>query len=422
VSAADTLSGVDQATLAPNPLVLTAEGDGVTGTVSVSDRAGNVTTETSPAAKIDKTPPLLLPAIATPSPNAAGWSNSDVTLTWSCVDALSGIASSSPGGGEGSAGPGSVRQIHDTLTSEGALQVRSATCTDQAGNLAAQQSEPIGIDKTPPTLGFGAQDPPANPGGWNRSDVRWPFSPHDSLSGLDPATPTSAFVGGEGVGLTTRVTLVDVAGNSAFFDTPAVSIDRSQPQIALLTRLPAANAEGWNNSDVSATWSCSDGLSGVLSETVSATLVDEGAGQSVSATCLDAAGNSASDTLAGVNIDKTAPVVSCSNSAPSLWPPNHKLATVRTLVTPGDALSGSAGFSLVSVSSNEPDNGLGDGDTVGDIQGFDVGTPDTEGQLRAERAGGGSGRVYAIVYEGRDAAGNRTTCTTAVRVAHNQGR
>ena len=68
------------------------------------------------------------------------------------------------------------------------------------------------------------------------------------------------------------------------------------------------------------------------------------------------------------------------------------------------------------VASNEPDNGLGDGDVPGDIQGFVVGTPDTSGQLRAERAGGGGGRVYTLTYQVVDVAGNTGTCSATVTV------
>jgi hypothetical protein len=64
---------------------------------------------------------------------------------------------------------------------------------------------------------------------------------------------------------------------------------------------------------------------------------------------------------------------------------------------------------LLSVSSSEPDNGLEEGDTVGDIQGWTVGMADTSGPLRPERAGGGLGRVYPFTYRATDAAGNSTT-------------
>ena len=81
-----------------------------------------------------------------------------------------------------------------------------------------------------------------------------------------------------------------------------------------------------------------------------------------------------------------------------------------------DALSGPAGFTLKAVTSNEADNGLGDGDTVGDIQGFTLGGPDTTGQLRAERAGQGTGRTYTLLYEGKDVAGNTASCSAIVTV------
>ncbi len=76
----------------------------------------------------------------------------------------------------------------------------------------------------------------------------------------------------------------------------------------------------------------------------------------------------------------------------------------------------------MSVTTNEPDNGLGDGDASNDIQGWAVGTADTSGQLRAERSGKGTGRRYTLTYEAEDTAGNRNTCVTAVIVPHDKGK
>ena len=73
------------------------------------------------------------------------------------------------------------------------------------------------------------------------------------------------------------------------------------------------------------------------------------------------------------------------------------------------------------MTSNEPVNGLGDGDTAPDISGANLGTDDRNVQLRAERAGGGSGRVYTFVYRVTDAAGNSTDATATVTVPHDQG-
>jgi hypothetical protein len=64
-------------------------------------------------------------------------------------------------------------------------------------------------------------------------------------------------------------------------------------------------------------------------------------------------------------------------------------------------------FVLTSITSDEPDNGLGDGDTADDIQGDALGTADVEFQLRSERAGGQDGRKYTIIYTAMDMSGNR---------------
>ena len=76
---------------------------------------------------------------------------------------------------------------------------------------------------------------------------------------------------------------------------------------------------------------------------------------------------------------------------------------------------------MVSASSNEPDNGTGDGDTDDDIQGVEPGTPDTEFRLRAERAGGGDGRIYTVVYELTGVEERATRHEATVSVPHDQG-
>jgi hypothetical protein len=61
-----------------------------------------------------------------------------------------------------------------------------------------------------------------------------------------------------------------------------------------------------------------------------------------------------------------------------------------------------------------------DGDARHDIQGFELGTADTTGRLRAERSGRASGRTYSLIYRGPDQAGNTAACTARVRVPHDQ--
>lgn len=107
--------------------------------------------------------------------------------------------------------------------------------------------------------------------------------------------------------------------------------------------------------------------------------------------------------------DATAPTCTASASRDTLWPPNNTFVPVTLQV------SGAAGYQLVSVTTNQ-------GDASSETRGFTLGTADTEGELRAARFGGGSGRVYTLTYRVTDAAGNSGTCSATVTVPHDQGK
>lgn len=66
----------------------------------------------------------------------------------------------------------------------------------------------------------------------------------------------------------------------------------------------------------------------------------------------------------------------------------------------------------VSVTSNEPVNGTGDGDTAPDWQVVDA----HHVRLRAERAGSGNGRVYTVTITATDMSGNPTRRSVTVAV------
>ena len=77
---------------------------------------------------------------------------------------------------------------------------------------------------------------------------------------------------------------------------------------------------------------------------------------------------------------------------------------------------------LVSITSNEPDNGLGDGDKPNDIQGATFGSDDRKFELRSERSGTGLGRVYTITYSATDASGNTPCARRPSRCRTDDGR
>jgi hypothetical protein len=102
-----------------------------------------------------------------------------------------------------------------------------------------------------------------------------------------------------------------------------------------------------------------------------------------------------------------------------IWPPNHELVEVIVSVDAEDICDPEPYCFVLGVSSNEPPNGPGDGSTEPD---WDYTDDPLVVLLRAERAGGGDGRIYTINVECVDASGNTTTEEVEVTVPHDQGK
>jgi len=110
-----------------------------------------------------------------------------------------------------------------------------------------------------------------------------------------------------------------------------------------------------------------------------------------------------------------APVISGASATPEvLWPPNHKIVDVTIDYTVTDPCPNTC---VLTVSSNEPLNGAGDGNTSSDWQVIDA----HQVLLRAERAGNGGGRIYTInITCTNDTNKQSSTKTLMVVVPHDQ--
>ncbi len=82
-------------------------------------------------------------------------------------------------------------------------------------------------------------------------------------------------------------------------------------------------------------------------------------------------------------------------------------------------------LSVAEVISNEPEDGLGDGDQAPDWDNI-VTDPTNGGQisldLRRERSGTGNGRVYTIAIVATDEYGNAQQASVTVKVPHDKGK
>lgn len=294
----DATSGVDPTTI-PGDSVVTGEGADLTaGPVQVSDLAGNSRAASVTDLKIDRTKPTISGAPTT-APNAAGWYRGNVAVDWTCSDALSGIAPD-------------TCPATSTITSEGANLSATASVSDRADNSRSATVSGVKIDRTAPNTDISA------PSGWTNQAVTMTFSAQDNLSGV---AATYYSVNGadavEGASVTfadegeydLEVWSVDAAGNRETAKSATVLIDKSAPTIKH-SQVPAANGNGWNNTDVRVTFTCDDtGGSGIASCTPPVDVTTQGKQIPVPGTAVDHAGNSATDP-ATVSIDKTDPTIS----------------------------------------------------------------------------------------------------------------
>ena len=110
----------------------------------------------------------------------------------------------------------------------------------------------------------------------------------------------------------------------------------------------------------------------------------------------------------------------CTAAAPALaepWPPNHdfRQTLIEGVTDPdGDPIM----ITITEVFQDEPLDGPGSGNTCPDAAG--VGTD--VALLRAERSGGGDGRVYHVTFRAEDGRGGECTGTVEVCQPHDQGQ
>ncbi|HZM91138.1 MAG TPA: kelch repeat-containing protein [Blastocatellia bacterium] len=134
----------------------------------------------------------------------------------------------------------------------------------------------------------------------------------------------------------------------------------------------------------------------------------------VTCTAADTSGNTVTCSFKVTVTDNEAPVIARESTSPSvLWAPNHKMVEIMVNYDSTDNCEVNCSLTVVS---NEPDNGLGDGDMPNDIEILDA----HRVKLRSERSGLGRGRVYTITITCTDNTGNRVTKTVTVTVPKSQ--
>ena len=225
--------------------------------------------------------------------------------------------------------------------------------------------------------------------------------------------------------ITRKWSLVDDCGNTTIHDQTITVTDNTPPTFTAPPAITVYKDVNCNqNISVAVTGDVTDEADN-CDNTLNATFTD---GLPVAGSCIgnqtikrtwtltDDCNNMTSHDQLITVLDTIPPVIAnISPSQLSLWPPNHSMRKVNINYTNLDNCSPpSKVITSLKVVSNEPINGLGDGDTAPDwiiVNSHQV-------MLRAERAGNRNGRIYTIIITATDDCGNKSFDSTHVRVQH----
>ena len=317
--------------------------------------------------KIDKDKPTVTTATPDRQPNGNGWYSAPVNVTFAGTDPTSGIAS--------------CQKVAYDGPDAGAASV-SGTCRDVAGNVSAPSSVALKYDATAPGVSASpARGPDAN--GWYNHPVAVAFSGSDATAGIDSCTSTT-YNGPDTPGTTLTGSCTDKAGNTGT-TSASLQYDSTAPTVtAALERPP--DSSGWYNHAVALKVSGTDATSGIDSCTGGTYDGPDGDAASLTGTCKDNAGNSASQS-ASFKFDDTPPKVSGVSATTG-----NGTATLRWTASPDTA----------SVTVMRTTNLKGSVDSMvykGDGRSF------TDSKLK-------NGVTYRYTLSAVDAAGNKASAGT----------
>ena len=312
------------------PVTVTSDTAGQIFTCSATGLDG--TASQSVTIKRDTTPPVAA-AIPSPAANAAGWNNTNVTVSFVGTDSMSGsgiAACSAP----------------VILSATGAGQSASGTCTDVAGNVSAiATATGINIDTTLPTVTIST---PANNATFTIGAVvtaaySCGSAPSALLTCVGPLAAGSP-IDTSSVGTKSfAVTATDAAGNT-FTRTIKYKVtatgDTTAPTITP-TLTGTLGANGWYTSNVGLTWYVSDSQSTVSSETCKTPITVTGNTQGVTYTCTATSAGGTASASVTIKKDSTVPTVKAA-AAPAANANGWRKAPVTVTFAGGDATSGIA--------------------------------------------------------------------------------
>jgi hypothetical protein len=265
---------------------------GTTISGSCKDNAGN-TGSASYNLKFDSSPPSVSSGNLSRGPDANGWYNHAVGITFAGSD-------------RGPAGLASCTSLSYSGPDSGSATA-TGTCTDNAGNVSGPLSTTFKYDASGPSVS-GQPSRSPDSGGWYNHPLTVNFVGNDGGGSGVAGCSSTSYSGPDGGGVSLGGSCTDNAGNhgSASF---GLNYDATAPTsiTGKLDRAPDHN--GWYNHPVGVVFSGSDATSGGVSCTNLTYKGPDTPDAKVTGSCSDAAGNTASGGSLGFKYKATPPSI-----------------------------------------------------------------------------------------------------------------
>ncbi|HLO32762.1 MAG TPA: PxKF domain-containing protein [Anaerolineales bacterium] len=268
------------------------DGSGVTVNGSCTDNAGNASASVASSTfNYDGTAPTAVLAVAAGTAGANGWYTSDVTVSTTGSDAVSGATCTT----------------NQFQTTETAGAVFNGSCTNGAGLTTNAAPLTVKLDKSGPSasLAVTAGTPGAN--GWYTSDVTVSTSGSDSIS--SPVTCTAdQFQNAETTGTDFNGSCTNDAGLTTNAAPLTVKLDTTGPS-ASLSAVGTLGNNGWYVSDVTIKTTGSDTISNPTACSSDQSQTTDATGATFNGSCTNDAGLSTNAAPLTVKRDATAPSI-----------------------------------------------------------------------------------------------------------------
>jgi endo-1,4-beta-xylanase len=410
-------------TLAAAPTTTVPAGQGVAYTITVTNQADVNQPSFAPT---DDDLPAANVVMTMNTPSHTSFQGLTPPTGWACTSPLQGttgqIRCTIPSLAAAASALFTVTvAVNDCSTPDGTFITAAAGATSTTANpnpTPQNNAPPVSVQLSNPPPVITANGPLSVTAECHTSYTDQSAKAVDACEGPVPFTTTSTVDVNTVGSYTVTYTAQDSAQNPA---TPVVRsvavVDTTAPVVTVLGPNPMTVecATGFTDPSATASDSCVGTLPTTVTGTVNPNVVG---GYGLSYTATDPSGNTGSAARAVAVTDTTPPQLGVLATAP-LTPPDHRYVSfpVASLAAAAsdtcDATVGIGSVVITQATSDEPDNGNGDGNTTNDIV---IAADCRSVQLRAERAGPLNGRVYHVTLRVTDASGNSTIKVATVTV------